>query len=210
MKHNVYIYLFDKLETLSERFVENNIDKLPEFRRNRCVRYRRDADKRACIISYLLLQQGLNEKFGITEHVEFIYNDHAKPYLADYPYIFFNLSHCEKGIVCAVADFEIGIDIQDIVPFDPAVAGVVCGSDEMRLLAASEDPARLFCKLWTTKESYAKAQGLSVVNVLDVSPPESMVSHRDFAEYCVALCCRNFMADQIQIEWLYPAQIWRE
>ena len=147
-----HVYMYDKMETLSDRFSEKHIDKLPEYRNKYCRRYRREADRQACIISYLLLKQGLYEKFGVTVPIEFIYNKQSKPYLKNTPHIFFNISHCSLGIVCAVADFEIRIDIEEIHPYDPAVARLVCTDGELRKLTESPDPEHLFCRIWTGKE----------------------------------------------------------
>ena len=204
MTNSVCIYLFDKVDTLGEHFVAENIDRLPAFREARCMRYRREADKQACIIAYMMLQKGLYDKYGILGPVAFIYNCHEKPYLKDYPHIFFNLSHCEQGIVCAVADFEIGIDITDIHPYDPAIADMVCGAGELRLLAGAADPARarLFCRMWAAKESYAKARGISVANVLKFEAPESAVTLWEWEKYIVALCSKNHRADDLHVEWL--------
>ena len=67
----VYIYLFDDYENLSKNFIDDNINKLPDFRREKCARYRLDIDKKNCIITYLLLKHGLKEIYGISTEPEF-------------------------------------------------------------------------------------------------------------------------------------------
>ncbi|MCL2121302.1 MAG: 4'-phosphopantetheinyl transferase superfamily protein [Clostridiales bacterium] len=197
----VSIYSFSHREALCEHFVERNVGRLPEFRRKRCHRYRRERDKQACIISYLLLRQGLFEQYRIAEPGEFIFNGYGKPYLKDYPHIFFNFSHCERGIVCAIAEFEIGIDMQEIHPYDPGVAKLVCSADELCRLTESADPARLFCRIWTAKESYAKARGIGVAEVFKQETPEGLVRHREEEDAFIALCCERKKMDDIQIQW---------
>jgi len=185
------VYLFDDFSGLGEGFVRENFIDLPFFRQERCDRYRRDSDKRACIISYRLLEKGLREQYGLEASGEFIYSKYGKPYLKDHPDVFFNMSHCKSGVTCAVADIEVGVDIQDIRPFSIDIAKRVCSESELRELCVSGDPARLFCKIWTEKESYAKAEGISVYSVLKRDLPGSPAAYRETADYCMTLRCRG-------------------
>jgi len=183
----VCIYICDDTTGLGDGFISENIHKLPAFRRNKCNRYRQDADKISCILSYLLLSKGLREQYGISDHIEFVYNERGKPYLKDYPEIFFSISHCKSGVACAVADFEIGVDMQDIRPFDIAVAKRVCSQNELRQLAAAENPAGGFCRIWARKESYAKARGISVTDVLKHDFDDTGFIDWETPNYCVSL-----------------------
>ena len=182
-----YLYLFDDMDRLGERFVAENMPKLPAFRRERCARYRQESDKKAYIIAYRLLEIGLAERFGISGSIEFAYNEHGKPYLKDYPHTYFNISHCRSGVACAVADVEIGVDIQEVRPFDVAVARKVCSEPELRQLSESDDPAKLFCQMWTKRESYTKAKGISVASVLKQELPQSGFSCWDMGECQLAV-----------------------
>ena len=183
----VCIYICDDIDGLGDDFISENIHRLPAFRQNKCNRYRQDADKKSCILSYLLLSEGLRERYGISEHVEFTCNERGKPYLKDYTHIFFSISHCKSGVACAVADFEIGIDMQDMRPFDIAVAKRVCSQKELRRLAADENPARGFCRMWTRKESYAKARGIGIMDVLKHDLDDTGFIDWETPDYCVSL-----------------------
>ena len=182
-----YIYICDDIDGLGEGFVPENIHRLPVFRQDKCNRYRQDADKKSCILSYLLLSEGLREQYGISGHVEFTCNERGKPYLKGYPHIFFSVSHCKKGVACAVADFEIGIDMQDMRPFDIAVAKRVCSQKELRQLADAENPARGFCSMWTRKESYAKARGIGIADILKHDLDDTGFIDWETTDYCVSL-----------------------
>ena len=183
----VHVYLFDELDSLSAGFAAENIQRFPTFRREQCSKYRQVADKNTCIIAYLLLEKGLREQYGVTEPPAFTYNEYGKPYLTDTPHIFFNFSHCRRGVVCALADFEVGIDMQDIRPYDEVVARRVCNGDELRQLAQCDDPARLFCSFWVKKESYAKANGLGIAAVLKHELPDSGFVTRAGEYYLISL-----------------------
>ena len=186
--NKAYIYLYDDMDRLDDSFIADNLHKLPMFRQEQCNRYRYEADKKACILAYLLLEQGLREQYGITNFISFIYNEHGKPYLQEYPQVFFNISHCKCAVVCALADFKIGVDIQDIHPYNINVARRACSKIELKQLMESESPDRLFCRMWTKKESYAKAKGISVADVLKKELPERMHYYQQDKNYCIALC----------------------
>ena len=185
--NEVYIYLFDDFDRLDNNFADKNIHRLPAFRREQCAKYRQDADKNACIIAYLLLEKGLREQYGVTRLPTFTYNEHNKPYLADTPHIYFNLSHCRRSVICALADFEIGADIQDVRPYDAVVARRVCSDEELRQLAQCDNPARMFCGFWVKKESYAKANGIGIASVLKRELPNSGFVTWESEDYCISL-----------------------
>jgi len=176
-----------KLSDIPGGFLEESIHKLPRFRQKQCNRYRQESDKINCVISYFLLLMGLSERYGIDSSVEFIYNEYGKPYLRDYPHIFFNISHCNGAIACALDDFEIGVDIQDVQEFDRKVAEKICTETELNELAVSDNPARLFCKMWTARESYAKAMGIGIAGVLKCDFDKSHLIQMDFGDKCLSL-----------------------
>jgi len=189
--NEVYIYLLDDFAEFPTDFVSKNLEKLPTFRQEQCAHYRQELDKRNCVAAYLLLVNGLREQYGIAASVDFVYNEHGKPYLKDCPQIFFNISHCQFGVICAIADFEIGVDIQEVRPFDEAVAQRVCSESELSILKKADDPAHLLCRMWTAKESYAKAKGISVASILKSDFPEENSNQWDFGDYCLALCSQR-------------------
>ena len=182
-----HIYLFDEMDSLNAGFAADNLQRLPAFRRKHCEKYRQGADKNACILAYLLLEKGLREQFGVTAPPTFIYNERGKPYLSDTPHIYFNLSHCKRGVVCALADFEIGVDIQDVRPYNTAMIRWVCSDKEMRQLEQYGNATQGFFELWVKKESYAKAKGIGIASVLKRDLPESGFVVWECDDYFVSL-----------------------
>lgn len=167
------IYYFKDEELINEEFINRILHLLPAERRNKALNYRQVIDKKNCVIAYIMLKTALRNCYGITEFT-IKYGAYGKPYLAEYPGIFFNISHCSYGCVVALANERIGIDIQNIVPFSWKVANRVCCKDELKLLENSKDRAREFIRLWTMKESYLKMTGkgiyedLKSVNTLEI------------------------------------------
>jgi len=186
--HQAFIYLFDNLQSLGADFLEKNLNKLPLIRQEHCKKYQNDFDKKARVIAYLLLEKGLKEQYKITRPVSFIYSDLQKPYLKETPHIFFNVSHCKSGVACAIAEFELGIDIQDSFKFDIKFARKVCTGAEIKNLEESENPEKLFIRFWTEKESYAKAKGINVSDVFQKSLSGGFFYSQQNDNYCVTLC----------------------
>ena len=183
----IHLYVFDQMGALDEQYVIGNLPYLPEFRAEKCRRLSNLSDKAACVMAYQLLQRGLREVYGITAPPEFGFSALGKPYLIDQPDIHFNLSHCRQGVVCAVADFEIGVDIQDVSTNDPRVVARVLPENEMMDYHNSANPGRFFRNIWAMKESYAKCYGLSVADVLQFSTPDGNYQIRDEYAYVIAL-----------------------
>ena len=60
----------------------------------------------------LLLNRSLEQCTDVQTPVRYHRNEHGKPYLTDKPEIYVNWSHSGDYVICAVADREVGIDLQ--------------------------------------------------------------------------------------------------
>ena len=56
----------------------------------------------------------LSQEYGINENVVLSEGSCGKPYLSNYPFVHFNLSHCDKGVACMISDSAVGIDITSV------------------------------------------------------------------------------------------------
>ena len=156
------LYLFDEYKQLSEKFIVRALQLLPADRRIRALRYRREIDRWNCVITYLMLQYGLWECFGITSF-KIAFGAYGKPYLPEYPHVHFNISHCDMGCAVVVADRPVGVDIQDVRPFSWDIAKRICCKRELDELRRSSDRERLFAKIWAIKESCGKLAGIGIL-----------------------------------------------
>lgn len=159
------VYLFEQLESVPETFIVSALQMLPEERRQKARRYRRLIDRKNCVITYVMLKIALKECFRITDFT-LQYGKYGKPYLVEYPDVYFNISHCCCGCVVAVADCPIGVDIQDIRHFSWEIAKRACCAEELELLERSTDKDREFTRMWAMKESYIKKSEKDVGNSL--------------------------------------------
>lgn len=85
----------------------------------------------------------------------------GKPFLRELPLVF-SLSHSGPYIACAVADHEIGVDIQQRSTAKGSLLRRCFSERERAYIEASSDPAAVFTELWSMKESYVKALGVGL------------------------------------------------
>jgi len=156
------VFLFDDFNSLDESFIENNLMLMPDERQQRYHKFRQVKDKKLCVIAYALLCFGLKQLYGIEGRLEFQYNQYGKPYIKEYPNIFFSISHTDGLALCAISDAEIGADCEKIGNYDDGVAKMISSTNEYEYLNKTNDKNRMFFKLWTLKESYIKAIGMGL------------------------------------------------
>ncbi len=114
-------------------------------------------------LAYRRLYEALRAEYEIdTEHAEYIYNEHGKPYLKDFTDIYFNISHCQGLAVTAVSAFENGVDAEDVRDYSERVVSRSFSKREKELLVNCEDKNTMFFRMWTLKESFVKALGIGI------------------------------------------------
>ncbi len=116
-------------------------------------------DKELSLKAYQLLQKGLKREYDISEPPLFDYNEYGKPSLSNHPDIHFNISHCKRAVACFVADHPVGVDVEEVNPFDPDVARYVLNQMEYNKVVNSSESDVEFAILWTMKESLIKLTG---------------------------------------------------
>lgn len=112
-----------------------------------------------------LLEYGLLKQYGIMlKTCRLIKNKWGKPFLKDYPDIFFNISHCNGLAVCVFGTASVGIDAECGRKCGESVIKRVLSAEEYDCLCrecGSDESGRNleFIRYWTLKESYGKAVG---------------------------------------------------
>lgn len=149
--------------------------------------FKQQKDAAACagagiLLSYVLKKAGLSKPFPAL-----FQNEHEKPYLEGTP-LHFNLSHSKTAVLCALAQDEIGCDIEDIGTPVMAIAKKRFCPAEYEYLCKISDPAaqaRAFYRFWTIKESVLKAVGTGLTLPLN--------------SFCIDLSC-----DEIHVQAKLP------
>ncbi len=173
-------YLFKNPKQITERqFEEELLPLLPEWRKQRSLEFKFTLGRILCAKAFLLLKEGLEKDFGITGNLTFDYIAHDKPILREHPDIHFNLSHCNKGILCVIDNENaVGCDIEVI---DRRISGgllkLCCNQQEIDHIQNAADPGMEFIRLWTIKESVLKFTGEGIHdNLPDLLSPTLMQS----------------------------------
>ena len=63
-----------------------------------------------------LLRFGLEKRYGLQAVVR--QEPGGKPYLENIPGVYFNISHTSGLVVCGIDEREIGIDVEQLRPYD--------------------------------------------------------------------------------------------
>ena len=162
------------------------VSQLSPYRRGKAESYVFRKDRNLSAGAGLLLDSALRE-LGLREaEMQYREGPHGKPYFADKPGLFFNLSHSGERVMAVLSDREVGCDIERIGQESLAFAKRIYRSGEYRLIAEKADPAEqneMFFHLWTLKESYMKAAGAG----LSLAPDSFEIAFRSGRPYLSSL-----------------------
>lgn len=157
-----------------------------------------------------LLRFGIERQYGLQAVVR--QETRGKPYLENIPGVYFNISHSSGLVACGIDGQEIGIDVEQIRPYDKRLMQRICTEEEMAYLCGDNREGEQaqnerFFRLWTLKESYLKAtgQGLAVpmreiAFILDGEDPVRIQSNKagwEFSQfryagrYIISQCRKN-------------------
>ena len=148
------VAVFDHMEECTEQEVQRLLPLVSEQRREQALRYKHTLGQFCCLKSWLMLSA-----MHIGE-MEFLYNEHGKPYIEGGP--FFSISHCKTGIAVALDDRPVGIDIESIRHADSELVTRTMNEQEQEEIARSGDQDRAFTRLWTQKEAVVKCIGTGI------------------------------------------------
>lgn len=124
-------------------------------------------DKQLSLAAGLAFQAGLAD-YGLREQqLTIAHHQNGKPYLPEYPELFFNIAHSGQLAICAFSSREIGADVEMMAPVDLELARRFFDNNEYRDIIVADCPSEAFYDYWVLKESYLKATGLGFKLPLD-------------------------------------------
>ncbi len=119
---------------------------------------------------------------------EILFTKNGKPYTKD---MFFNISHSEDLVVLALADCEIGIDIEKIRDVDFKIAEKYFD----KVVSNNEE----FFDIWTKKESVIKYLGKTLGSIKEINQDNYNLKTSDFFKgYALCICTD----DKSEIEYI--------
>ena len=97
--------------------------------------------------------------------------EHGKPCFRIHPEVRFNISHSGDLVICAVSDFETGLDIQEKSRMNTdRIAKKVMSPVEHKKYLESSERQDFFYRVWVMKESYVKWTGDGITRELHSLP----------------------------------------
>lgn len=211
----IFVYAADAAKLYDEAAFRTAYAGVSAYRQEKTDRFLFRKDKVLSLAAELLLQYALKEQ-GILSYCVGEEKS-GKPYLRECVWEEgrllarrepqFNLSHSEKRVMCAIADQEVGCDVEKITAMEPEVARQIFTSCEYEKIAAcraGKQQDEMFFRIWTLKESYMKATGLGSALSPDSFSVYPSCSDRGyyFKEYdlsdgyCYAVCGRSDQFDE--------------
>lgn len=145
--------------------LETYFDKLGKLRIEHILKNNKAEDKaRTLGASYLLLFALKQEGMVLNKLPDFSYTKEGKPYMKEYPEMFFNISHTRNMITCVISNREVGTDIEHVRNFHDATIKRVFTEKE-KILAGQDGEG--YIRLWTMKEACAKLLGNGLSDILE-------------------------------------------
>ena len=155
------IYLNDDIEHFDW---EAALPLLSDQRREQCLKFKFEQGRKTSAAAYLLLCEGLQKEYGLTEKPVFEYGEHGKPSIVGHPEICFNMSHCKEAAICVLSDKPVGVDIESIRRYSESLARYTMNDEELALIEKAERRDVEFIRLWTLKEAVLKHSGEGIRN----------------------------------------------
>ena len=162
------------IESLSEDLYEKFYSLCSQERKHKTDRFKFEKDRKLSVSAFVLLRYMLYKEYGFSDIPEFQYEEHKKPILENNQKIKFNFSHCKDTVACAVSDYCVGVDVQDIITEKELFDNILLAEEEKEAVKNSENPCSEFIRFWTLKESFVKNTGMGIGRKLVES---------DFSEY---------------------------
>ena len=82
MESGYKLYIKDDLASITPQELEQALASLPDWRREKALRFKHEQGRKECAFAYLLLCQALQETYGITQQPTFLIGEHGKPELS--------------------------------------------------------------------------------------------------------------------------------
>lgn len=155
------IYLNDDIAGFD---IEAALPLLSDQRREQTLKFRYELGRKTCAAAYLLLCQGLQQEYGITERPLFGYGEHGKPFIVGHPDIHFNISHCREAVLVVVSDRPVGADVECIREYKDSLVRYTMNDAEIARIEQSDHPEVAFIRLWTMKEAKLKLSGRGITD----------------------------------------------
>lgn len=171
-------------------------DRLPAARREKLDAVKNSKNKYTGALVYALLEYAIKREYSaytcvphLLSSAKIAHTSHGKPYFeGSMAEIHFNLSHCANSVVCAIAPYEIGVDVQDVRKMSESLV--------KRLLPSQVNSTpENTTELWTRLEAISKLLGSGIV-----TPDFFKLSDEDFlAAHEIKVSTKKVASDYLSV-----------
>jgi 4'-phosphopantetheinyl transferase len=165
----VFVLLLEEDQYVPE-FLDVLLQYLPEAGKVRVQDRLNLTSKLQTVAGELLARYSVGQYLGTPfQEINLVFGEKGKPHISNLKNVHFNISHSGHYVVCAVANQEIGIDVERIRKVNIRIAERFFSETEIRDLVKLGETERMqyFITLWTIKESYLKAIGRGLTQHLN-------------------------------------------
>ncbi len=187
----VELYIIDINDLVSKEQYMKWLNKISDELRKRILRFRFLEDAKRTLYGEIIVRYLACQKLHIkNEDIKIERNLYGKPFLKGYPVFSYNISHAGKWIICIIANYEVGVDIEPVkfINLDIAKRFFTKNEYEMILMESIDNQQQLFYQIWTAKESYIKyiGRGLSIpLNSFTIYKEYSDIYKVDIDKSCI-------------------------
>lgn len=154
-------------------------DLLSPTRYQRMMQYCFNKDRNLCMLSFILIRFALYQEYHISDIPNIVLSNNKKPVFENLS-LHFNISHCERGILCALDSTPVGVDIQNgEVLFSDVLEDVLTKNERAIVKRNSKE----FWRFWTLKEAYGKYHGKGICYDLTHTDFSSIYNQRTWQTF---------------------------
>ena len=152
-------YLIENINNYTDKYLDEFLKRIPIRKQATISKYRTATRRKQAIIGEILLSQ-LLKKFNVDYNsINITFNENGKPYIKN-SLLYYNISHSNEFVMCAVSEKELGVDIEKIRPFDSRIMDKIITKEDHVVLGGISPKNVL--QIYVRKEAYIKAYGYSI------------------------------------------------
>lgn len=184
-----------EIKNTDEALFRQAFSNMSESRRQRCLRYKSEADRRRMALGDMLAKKLISEAYRCSAKsisLENLPSGKPKAYVGDKE-IFISISHSGDFVACALSTATVGIDIEVKREVSDGLARRALSRDEYAYVTAFEgdfsakEQNEAFFRIWTAKEAYLKLTGEGLAGLEKAQVLPLVLSGEGdglFLEYC--------------------------
>lgn len=166
MTQHIQVYFSEHRHFLNDDWLPQAFACLNSAEQSRYHRFTRPQPQRTFLLARLLLKTALASKLGRSaSEIHLAASKNGKPYIVDETGLQLNISHSGKAVAVAIADYNIGIDVEDqhtLQKVLPLVRQFINDEAAADIAAAADMAMDRLTLYWTTLESLVKFQDSSI------------------------------------------------